>query len=232
MEIGYYRFREDLKMVKQRGYSCGVEREIKGLADLLEEEGEMGFVLGLQAKLLAVNKNESLLGDGITDDGDGEKEIVLLRYFKRSIFNDKSERGRFFVEGRVVDETFGGFGNERRDDDEKNQEYSEGDGGILDVAFVGFEIDSLMEWEGGELVGFLTYAGKEKIVCGSIFEFLELQEVEEFVLDFGEVVADDAGSLVVGDGLSKAEHLSKRNYIIKNDDKKSDKDVRPKENGA
>ena len=61
-----------------------------------------------------------------------------------------------------------------------------------------------------------------------IIELLQLKEVEQFVLNFWEVVANNARRLIVRDGFTKMEHLGKRNHIIKNDNNESRKEEHEK----
>lgn len=232
MEIGHHRFGKDLEMIGLGSHACGVKREIKRLAHLLEEVGEMGLVLWLEAVLFAINQQESLVGDRIANNSDREKEIVLLGHLKGRIFQNKGEGGRFFVKSRVINDTLGRFGNERWNSDEEQQKDGQRDSSVLNITLVGFKIDRLMEGYGAKLVGLLTNAGKEKVVLAGIIELLQLKEVEQFVLNFWEVVANNARRLIVRDGFTKMEHLGKRNHIIKNDNNESRKEVCPEKNST
>lgn len=132
----------------------------------------------------------------------------------------------------MVDDALGGFGHDFGRDQPDDEQESQGNEGILEIFFVGPVVDGVDKWDRGDLRGFLV-DGCLKQVVGSVIGFiLKLKEIEQTVFDFGEVGADDARGLFVGDALPEMVDFEDGGEDVANEDKDGCKDVEPKKTGA
>ena len=73
------------------------------------------------------------------------------------------------------------------------------------------QVDGPLEGDGFYFLGFLLDAGEDEVAAaGAVGLVAQLEDVEQFVLDVGEMAADDAGGLLVGDDFAQPEVVQQR----------------------
>ena len=124
-EVDDGRFGEDMKEERLRRDATALEEERDIGARLLEEESEMGLVDTLHLVGVAVDDDESLVGDSIALYRDLEEKILLSDSVERGVLDEEGERSRTLIMSIIVNNTRRGSGNSRRDKEESEEEDSE-----------------------------------------------------------------------------------------------------------
>ena len=141
----------------------------------------------------------------------------------------------FSIKLVVMDDSFGRLGENlasyRKDDDTYKYRYER----PFDIASGVFEGDGLDEGEGLDFLDFgVDGSGDElRAFAFSLFAHgLQLEEVEQFVVDFGEMSADNLCDLGGGELFAHAEDFEEGDDDVKDEGDGEDGEVGEEENGA
>ena len=153
-----------------------------------------------------VRVHKGLLGRLFPPDPHGDGQVLVLKQLRNGVFPFKLVGGRFFVGGLVVDDPLGRAGEELAVPAQQEQDEQGGHCGIFQVAQVFAEVDGLVEGEGFHLGDAPVNGGIQQSVSGRVLlrKFVQLQRVQQLVVDFREVLSDQARRLFVAEPLQPA----------------------------
>ena len=170
-----------------------------------------------------------------TFDFDLQFKILILECGECIVLYFKRIGSWFSIKFVVMYDSFGrlgeNFASYRKDDDtEKDRDESP-----FDVAAGVFEGDGLDEGEGFDFLDFGVDGGSDEFRAFAFTLFahrLQLEEVEQFVVNFGEMLADDGRYLCGGELFTHAEDFKEGDDDVKDEGDGEDGEVGEEEDGA
>ena len=107
----------------------------------------------------------------------------------------------------MVDETFGRLRDKRGCHQQYYNNEQQREKSILDVFTILGKINGIKEWNRRQLLAFLVDTGRQQLVVDICIHHLQLEQVQQFVFDLGEMAPYNDSSIVVADTFTHMPHL-------------------------
>ena len=198
---------KDLQRIHLGLHTSSCELYLVRMLQVLEEVSIMALIHLVHPVASVVDHNENLIGYGSSLNGKSHLVIVLLRCHQIVVLEQECERSRFLVIGGMVDETFGRLRDKRGCHQQYYNNEQQREKSILDVLAILGKIDGIKEWNRRQLLAFLVDTGRQQLVVDIGIHHLQLEQVQQFVFDLGEMAPYNDSSIVVADTFTHMPHL-------------------------